>query len=288
MAPGARIVVLASPVAENQGTSGLPEFLRLEQYAIDHGLGSIISQSWGASEYTLNTAEGRAEVARWDAFFQQAAQQNTTFLAASGDHGATDWANAALTRLAPMRTTNFPASDPWVTAVGGTTLARGAGAFGETAWSGSGGGYSALFAAPSYQNASGSKGRGVPDVAAAADRASGLGIYQLGEWRVAPGTSASTPLWAALVAIANQMAGRPLGFLNPALYALAHGAIASTDFYDLTSGNNSYTGLGVSVSGYAAGRGWDAVTGLGTPNAARLLPDLIALLLAPAPRQPPR
>jgi subtilase family serine protease len=285
IAPGARIVVLTSPVDETQGTQGLPQFRQLEAYAVEHHLGSIISQSWGAAEATLDDPAGRAEVALWDVFFQRATtQQGITFFAASGDHGATDWGDAAMSRISSTPTTTFPASDPWVTAVGGTTLARGPSAFQETAWSGSGGGYSALFLAPSYQKGKPFAGRGVPDVAGAADRTTSLGIYVRGEWRVAVGTSASAPFWAALAAIANQMAGRPLGFLNPTLYALAHGPIGASDFYDITSGNNSYTGHGVSVSGYAAGRGWDAVTGLGTPNAAHLLPDLIEARLAPAPR----
>ncbi|HEX6121874.1 MAG TPA: S53 family peptidase [Ktedonobacterales bacterium] len=285
IAPGAKIVVLTSPVDETQGTHGLPQFRQLEQYAVEHHLGSVISQSWGASEATLNDPAGRAEVEQWDVFFQRATtQQGITFLAASGDHGATDWGDAAMSRFSAAPTTTFPASNPWVTAVGGTTLTRGPSAFQETAWSGSGGGYSNLFLAPSYQQAKPFAGRGVPDIAAAADRATGLGIYVRGEWRVAVGTSASTPFWAALTAIANQMAGRPLGFLNPALYALAQEKRNAGDFYDITSGNNSYSGHGVSVAGYPAGRGWDAVTGLGTPNAARLLPDLIETQLAPAPR----
>src|SRR5205807_5291716 len=92
IAPGANIVVLTSPVSETEGVIGLPEFLQLEQYAIDHHLGNIISQSWGASEATLKDATGRKEVQKWDTFFQKATmQQGITFFAASGDNGATDF-----------------------------------------------------------------------------------------------------------------------------------------------------------------------------------------------------
>ncbi|MBF6590544.1 MAG: S53 family peptidase [Ktedonobacterales bacterium] len=284
IAPDAAIIVLTSPVDQTQGTNGLAQFLQLERYAVAHRLGGIVSQSWGASEATLTSSAARLMVEQWDAFLRQATTgQGITFIAASGDHGATDWADAAMTVIASRPTSNFPASDPWVTGVGGTTLTRGAAGYSETAWSDSGGGYSALFPVPSYQHAASSASRGVPDVAAIADRTASLGIYALGEWRVAAGTSGSVPFWAGLIAIADQMAGRPLGFLNPALYALAASPRFARDFYDITSGNNSYSGHGVSVRGYAAAPGWDAVTGLGTPNAALLLPDLIATTLATAP-----
>jgi subtilase family serine protease len=283
IAPGARIVVLTSPVAENQGTSGLPEFLQLEQYAVDRQIGAIISQSWGASEVTLADAAGRAEVARWDAFFRRATQERgITFFASSGDHGATDYGDTAMKRMASAPTVSFPASDPWVTSVGGSSLVRTGDTFAETGWSGSGGGASAFFARPEYQaslalhaSSLATGTRGVPDVSASADRASGLGYYARGEWRAGWGTSASAPLWAGLAAIANQMAGRPLGFLNPALYHLADSSTYRQDFHDLSAGNNTFIGWGVVVLGYEAAPGWDPVTGLGTPNAATLLPDLI-------------
>src|SRR5438067_2203065 len=92
IAPGAGIVVLTSPVAETEGTIGLPEFLQLEEYAVNHHLGSIISQSWGASEVTLQDSAGQQEIQQWDAFYKQATtQQGITIFSASGDNGATDF-----------------------------------------------------------------------------------------------------------------------------------------------------------------------------------------------------
>src|SRR6266487_1200227 len=115
IAPDAGIVVLTSPVDETEGIIGLPEFLQLEQYAIDHHLGSIISQSWGASEVTLKDAAGKREVQKWDAFFQkETTQQGITFFSSSGDNGATDYSNLRATKLSPTPTTSFPADDPWV------------------------------------------------------------------------------------------------------------------------------------------------------------------------------
>ncbi len=177
----------------------------------------------------------------------------------------------------------------------------------EVGWVASGGGYSILFSRPDYQNtlpagstfvgsSAGAPGpnnnmRGVPDIAYQASARTGVLVYMsepsttksgtgcgganpcsIG-WYTVGGTSSSTPQWAGLVAIADQMAGRDLGFLNPALYQVASdpGKYA-TDFYDVTVGKNQTT----SIPGYSASAGWDAVTGLGTPNAAKLLPDLIS------------
>jgi subtilase family serine protease len=93
-------------------------------------------------------------------------------------------------------------------------------------------------------------------------------------WYVVGGTSAGSPQWAGLIAIADQMAGHDLGFINPALYRIAnHPAKYAADFYDVTANCNQTT---ASIPGWCASKGWDAVTGLGTPNAAKLLPDLIA------------
>src|SRR5882724_8056833 len=103
IAPDAKIVVLTSPVAETQGTIGLPEFRQLLQYSIDHKLGNIVSQSWGASELTLQDSAGQQELARWNTLFQSATtQQGITFFASSGDNGSTDYADIAAQKIATV------------------------------------------------------------------------------------------------------------------------------------------------------------------------------------------
>jgi subtilase family serine protease len=286
IAPDAGIVVLTSPVDETEGTIGLPEFRQLEQYAIANHLGNIISQSFGASEVTLNNAAGQQEIQKWDAFFKQATtQQGITFFASSGDGGATDYANLQATKYSPTPTTSFPTDDPWVTSTGGTTLLRNGTSFQETAWSMSGGGFSSFFSTPSYQQTLPASvqnqlnhRRGVPDIAGDADPNTGLAIYIGGQWTLGGGTSASAPLWAAFMAIADQMAGHPLGFINPALYKLAASSNYPQDFHDITVGNDTFNKDGVYVQGYPAVPGWDPVTGLGTPIVDKLLPDLIAAM----------
>jgi len=105
-----------------------------------------------------------------------------------------------------------------------------------------------------------------------------MAFYQDGTWTQIGGTSASAPLWAGLIAIANQMAGHPLGFINPGLYKLAQSSNYTQDFHDITQGNNSVSYKGVTVPGYSAVPGWDPATGLGTPNAEKLLSDLITAM----------
>ncbi len=177
----------------------------------------------------------------------------------------------------------------------------------EIGWIDSGGGYSILFPRPAFQNvlppgstyvgsSAGAPGpnsnmRGVPDVAYQASSRTGVLVYDTepavrnsppgcsgapppcdAGWYVVGGTSASSPQWAGLIAIADQMAGRDLGYINPALYKIASiPALYAADYFDVTTGNNHTSSLPF----YSASPGWDAVTGLGTPNAAHLLPDLI-------------
>lgn len=287
IAPDANIVVLTSPVDETEGVAGLPEFLQLEQYAVQHQLGAIVSQSWAASEVSLATSAGQAEIAQWDAFFHTATTQHgMTFFAGSGDNGATDYIDTSITQLSATPTTSFPTSDPWVTSVGGTTIQQNGQQLSEIAWNSSGGGFSRFYAEQAFQqNLSSdvqqqlSHRRGVPDVSSTADPNIGLGCFfggLLQEKFVGNGTSAGGPLWAGLTAIANQMAGHSLGYLNPALYSVAAGSNYARDFHDITVGNNSTNDKGVDVTGYDAVAGWDPITGLGTPNAQYLLPDLIA------------
>ncbi len=293
IAPGAKIVVMTSPVSETEGTVGLPEFLKLEQYAASHHLGNVFSQSWAASEATLSDPASRQFIQQYSAFYQQiTTHQGITVLSGTGDQGATDATDMKGKILATSRTVNFPADVPWVTAVGGTTLLHTGNTFMETAWSGSGGGTSALFSEPDYQRSLPQKDqallagrRGLPDIAADANITTQVAFYFAGQWQQIGGTSASTPLCAGIVAIADQMAGHGLGFLNAALYKLAQSPKYQTDFRDVTVGNNDvHRGRTadqpqpVQVTGFQALPGWDGVTGLGAPLGDHLLADLIQTL----------
>ncbi len=286
IAPDAGIVVMTSPVDETEGTIGLPEFMKLEQYAVAHHLGQIFSQSFVASEATLTDNAGQQLVMQYSDFYKQiTTKQGFTIVSGSGDNGATDFEDIKATKLAPTPTVNFPADVPWVTAVGGTTLTRTANGYDESAWPDSGGGMSKFFSEPGFQQGlppavqSELAGhRGLPDIAGDADPATSMANYVDGRWIQVGGTSASTPLWAAIIAIANQMAGHPLGFINPGIYKLGLSARAQQDFRDITSGDNSVNQGSVHVQGFQAVPGWDAVTGWGSPLASQLIPDLIAAL----------
>ena len=179
----------------------------------------------------------------------------------------------------------MPASDPLVLGVGGTILdATPAGRYqGEMAWNdntdASGGGYSTLFPRPSYQDglARARATRGVPDVAANADRVYRHGNRVAADGHLRParsGTSSSTPLWAGVIALADQQAGQHLGFVNPALYAIARSPAYHQAFHDVVTGDNSILWPTGVFTGYNAGPGWDPVTGLGSPDAQYLVPLL--------------
>lgn len=246
----------------------------------------VITTSWGANERALSSSQVKAI----DSALKEAAAQGQTVLAASGDQGAYDEAQAPHGDPNLLEV-DFPASDPWVTGVGGTTLQAGSGGLygSEAAWSdtlrevGSGGGLSILFPRPAYQAGPGVQNqysntmRQVPDVAGDADPHTGFSVYTMdhaASWLVAGGTSASAPLWAGMVVLANQALGHPLGFLNPTLYALAAQppAGASPPLHDITQGNNLY---------YHATPGWDFATGLGSLDGVALLTALQRLPPAP-------
>lgn len=283
IAPDAGIVVMTSPVDETEGTIGLPEFLKLEQYAVSHHLGQIFSQSYVASEVTLSDSKGQQLVKTYTDFYKQiTTQQGFTVVSGSGDNGATDWANLNATQLSPTATVNFPADVPWVTAVGGTTLLRNNTGYAETAWSNSGGGVSKFFSEPAFQQTLPasvqsllSAHRGLPDIAAVANPYTAMVNYIHGSWTQIGGTSASTPLWAGIIAIANQMAGHSLGFINPGIYKVATSQNFTRDFRDITTGSNRVISGKISINGFQATPGWDAVTGWGTPQASQFVPDLI-------------
>jgi subtilase family serine protease len=295
MAPGAAIVLMTSPVDETEGVQGMPEFLALEKYALDHHLGKIISQSWGATENTLfrDTAgpEGPRVIADFEAFYRRAAAERVTVLAAAGDNGSSNVETDGVT-FYPFPTVGYPASSPFVTAVGGTILSTDtSGNYqSETVWNdpgccAGGGGISQLFKAPDYQHNSLPHSvrkelggmRGLPDISYNADCNNAILIYlsyfgpDSAGWYTICGTSAGSPQWAGIVADLNQYAGRPLGFLNPALYAVG----GFGQFYqfgrDITVGNNGLLDVpGAVAPGYSATRGWDPASGWGTPNFVKL------------------
>src|SRR5260370_395653 len=182
VAPGAKIIVLESPVGETKGSFGLPEFRKLLQYAIDHQLGNIVSLRWNVSEATLQDTQGQQEL---------------------NNH------------------------------------------------------------------------REIPYVSTDKDSNKGPVVSAKGQGHREGGKTAP-PIWAGIQAIANQMAGHPLGFINDGLYKLATSASYQRDFHDITQGNNTNARPG--VKGYSAAPGWDPVTGLGTPNPEKLILDLIAAL----------
>lgn len=227
---------------------------------------AAISISWGGPEDSW-TAQARDAL---DQACADAVALGVTVLAAAGDNGSSDSSSSG-TASDGAPQCDFPASSPHVLGCGGTRLTVDAsGAIsGETVWNdgtsggATGGGVSTAFPTPSWQANAGvpSAGRGVPDVAGNADPQTGYQIYVDGQAAVVGGTSAVAPLWAALVCRLAQQAARPLGLLQPALYANVAPAVAQPGFHDVTQGNNG---------AYRAGPGWDACTGLGSPDGEAL------------------
>ena len=251
--------------------------------------GEVISQSGIGQDFNLGEDSWTsAEAATMNSALQYAAARHVTVVVASGDEGAIGEGSTA-----PAREVILPTSDPLVLAAGGTILTANpvTGAYiSETAWNtpgqpsqpgASGGGFSHLFARPAYQDGVPGIGatRGVPDVAADGSGTTGMALafsapgggYEL---IGAGGTSAAAPFWAGLIALADQEAGHPLGFVNPAIYRIARGPLYHKAFHDITTGNNTVVLNGVTITGYQAGPGWDPVTGWGTPDAQVLIPLL--------------
>ena len=234
---------------------------------------AVVSISGSKGEHLFTPAE----VARLHAALQQAAGRHVTVVASSGDTGV-------VSDDGPPKQVSLPASDPLVLGAGGTALGASflTGAYhGEMAWnsdtSASAGGYSSLFRRPSYQDGVPRTGRmrGVPDVAADADSATAMTLLFAGGVPFpAQGTSAATPLWAAVIALADQDAGQHLGFVNPAIYAIARSPAYHRAFHDVVTGDNSVFWPTRFFTGYRAGPSWDPVTGWGSPNAHILVPLL--------------
>ncbi len=227
---------------------------------------AIISISWGGPESSWT----QQAMNSFSSACQDAATMGVTVLAASGDNGSTDGS----TDNTP--TVDFPSSSPYVIGCGGTRLSlSGVKITAEVTWNelassegATGGGVSGFFAIPTYQqqagvpkSPSGFVGRGVPDVSGDADPETGYNVIVDGSATVIGGTSAVAPLWAGLLARINQSLGKNVGYVNPLLYA----AKSATTFHDITQGTNGI---------YSAAAGWDACTGLGSPDGAALLVSL--------------
>lgn len=290
-APGANIVLAVAKSNEDA------DILATTKAVIDGNLGDVVSQSFGEAEACMDPTL----LAQQHTLFASAVSKGITLLASSGDSGASQPACSGDGALFAAST---PASDPNVTGVGGTTLYAdtATGAYqGETTWTEpygcnppaldpsdvncSGGGFSTIYSRPSFQNAmQKNAARGVPDVAYNAGTTGGvlvhIGFYLelLGYGADDPiffivgGTSAGTPQWAGLVADGDQLGHHRMGNINAALYSIAQGKKQyAAALHDVTIGNNDVAEIG---GGFNAKQGWDAVTGLGSPNAANLVPLL--------------
>jgi subtilase family serine protease len=290
IAPGASIVLVETPTSENEGTTGFPQIVTAEEYALRHKLGQVISQSFAATEQTFPS---QASLLALRGAYLLAARDQVTVVSASGDNGATsDEYN--MKDLYTGRAVSWPATDPLVTAVGGTQLdlrADGTRRSPDVAWPDSGGGKSLVFGRPSYQNgvrAVTGSARGVPDVAMDASCASSVAIYGSfysgpAHWNPICGTSLAAPLFAGVVALADDYAGHgkphSLGLINPAIYTIA--ARHERGIVAIRSGSNTQQfdqgGKQYTVPGFSAHGGYDLVTGVGTIDAAYFVPELARL-----------
>jgi subtilase family serine protease len=286
IAPGATIrELLVDPADVSTPARFAATFASYVRTSISNG--EVMSQSGIGQDFNVGESSWTsADLATMNSALKYAADRHVTVVVASGDYGAIGNGSSR-----PLKEVSLPASDPWALAAGGTTLTANpvTGAYlSETAWNvqsgspdGTGGGFSRLFTRPSYQSGVPGIGatRGVPDVAgegtgtggmALAFRAPGGGDEFVG----AGGTSAAAPFWAGLIALADQDAGHPLGFVNPAIYRIAQSPLYHKAFHDITTGNNTVSLNGVTITGYQARTGWDPVTGWGTPDAQVLIPLL--------------
>jgi len=257
IAPAASILLVESQ-------ADLPDLLNAVTYATQQSGVSVVSMSWGTSEFNGETANDSVFTTPASHIGGSGLAGGITFVASSGDSG----------------TTEYPSASPNVLAVGGTTLnvTKQGGYGSESGWNGSGGGYSTVESEPSYQtnalSASGLKSgqRTTTDVSWDANPATGVSVYdsvrydgQAG-WFTVGGTSVGAPSWAGLIAIADQgLAINGVGSLSNAQSSLYQ--LPSSDFHNITTGSN----------GSNAGPGYNLATGIGTPIANQLVPALVTL-----------
>jgi subtilase family serine protease len=291
IAPKANILLVETPESETEGVQGFPQIVEAENYVIDHKLGQVISQSFGATEQSFPSALSLLSLR---SAFQNAAANGVTVLGASGDEGVAG-VNVNEEFLT-YQANSWPSSDPLVTSVGGTQLhlnAAGARTAPDNVWNeilgtstaASGGGPSHVFLRPAYQllvNTGSGVHRATPDISMSAAVNGGVLIYtsypttvpfepEPGTFSFWGGTSVATPLFAGVVAIADQIAGHSLGQINPRMYLLDHAP--NNGIVDITKGNNDFSdfdeegNLLFSIPGYEASPGYDMASGLGTVNA---------------------
>jgi subtilase family serine protease len=322
MAPKANILLVETPASETEGIYGMPQIVAAENYVIDHHLGDVITQSFGATEQTFTSP---SQIYSLRSAYVNAAQHGVTVLAASGDQGATDYYCSPSSSCAnpndiicceSTRAIDWPSSDPLVTAVGGTELKlndEGYRTAPDSVWNdltstfgipgpvytyaSGGGGHSTVFSRPAFQDGvAGVVGdsRGTPDIAMSAACNGAVDFYDTTDpstagWGIICGTSEASPLFSGIVALADQVAGHSLGYLNPALYAMAQSR-GNNGIVPISQGTNTYTfclaadieSNGacasssdlVTVRGFNANGSYNDATGWGTVNAASFVPAL--------------
>jgi subtilase family serine protease len=302
IAPGAKLLLVETP------TSGDGFFLDnevAEDYVVTHHLADVISQSFGGAEQQVG---GFGDSVR--GAYVNAVQDHVTMLASSGDQGATQPTMGGGTLLDTHRSVSYPATDPLVTAIGGTEMfldANGDRTSPDIAWNdtyntavnrelhgnngahatATGGGASVIFSRPAYQKSvwkTVGDMRGIPDISMNAACSDPVLVYesfpgQSAGWDPVCGTSEASPLFAGIVALADQLAGHSLGDINAAIYKLA--AEHAKGIVLVTSGNNTVSfkqhGHLYTVRGYKARGGYSRVVGVGTINGQYFIPELARL-----------
>ena len=253
MAPGATLDVYDAASATDS------DFTSTYNTIVNDNTAQVMTTSWGEPESDASSSTLTSD----DNIFKQAAAQGISVFAAAGDNGSSDGTSNS-------DTADYPSSDPYVVACGGTTLTLNSNntIASETAWSDTGGAVSAVFSEPSWQ-----VGNGVPqngyrntsDIAMDADPNTGYSVYEGGSWSVYGGTSFVAPQMAGLIAVKDSETGTRLGQTNSLIYNDANTSNYATDFNDITSGSNG---------AFSAGPGWDHPTGWGSPQATNLIAHL--------------
>ena len=315
IAPMANILLVTTPTAETLGVQGFPQMMAAEQYVVDHHLANVISQSFASGEGAFGSAQsllnlrhafiaaaqngvtvlGSSGDGGTTNSMKQPVKNPATIPYPSVEWPASDPLVTGVGGTYLCTNPTAGTNDPRTIFAGPAARCKANPTQAEVGWTFAGGGFSQVFSKPAFQNTlpTGSTSigsmRGVPDVAFQASAGTGALVYislppdgQSGlicggsfcstGWYDIGGTSLSCPQFAGLVAIADQINGGGLGLINPALYKIgADPTRYANDFFDVTTGNNTTS----SIPGYPATTGWDPETGLGTPNAANLLPDLV-------------